>query len=178
MGNGFCNCSDSKPKDAYLERALFVEEKTKVDQIHIQQNREPNETMHSPKENVNVLELEDRKELSTSEGEDQEQSHSNEISFFSIESNISEYYIPSHVNHPLFDNWTRVSLEWYKIDKMNELSHFIRCHMQQRTETGQTDVIWGRFDVNKRDKYNIIFSQLAKKKLIQVVGTIFLGQMS
>eukprot|EP01083_Nonionella_stella_P291696 992352_1 len=41
MGNGFCNCSDSKPKDACLERALLMEEKTKVDQIRIH-NRQLN----------------------------------------------------------------------------------------------------------------------------------------
>eukprot|EP01083_Nonionella_stella_P291697 992353_1 len=50
MGNGFCNCNDTKPKDACLERALLVEEKTKVDQIHIhnrQLDREHRVTSYS-----------------------------------------------------------------------------------------------------------------------------------
>eukprot|EP00483_Globobulimina_turgida_P009945 UN09964 len=149
MGSDFCNCNLPKPEETNLDKVLFLEEKRKL-QKHRNASINPEESSHIARNEpldhpVNVTENED----------DGEPSYSNNSSLIhpidmsvSINSNISESYIHDQIN------WTKESLEWYKIDKMTQLSQFINYY--QRThlslQLGKKHPIWTKFDVNYRNK--------------------------
>eukprot|EP01084_Bolivina_argentea_P076368 138396_1 len=176
MGGDFCNCNLPKPQESNLDQAMVMEEKRKIVQKnHRNVNVNPEEKSehktneeanHAANQLPNVAKNE-RKQSNYLEEEDGEPSHSNNNNLIhpidvdisiSINSNTnaSELYFDDHIHHSnsLFANWSEESLEWYKIDKMNQLCQFInyyqRTHFQLKTH--KKHPIWSRFDVNNTNK--------------------------
>ena len=148
MGTDFCNCSNPKTNDKNLEKKLVEQERYKM---HNTRHKIKYKTPKISEISSSLIDHENETKSDNSENPN-EGENSIDISIVYTNGSVSLESDYNQIHHHLTDNWSEESLEWYQLERMQQLLQFIINKHCQQSLNNKKYLIWSKFDVNNRNR--------------------------